>query len=64
MFYPYAQKPTRNEEYLPSKYIPGGATYRARAVMEMPLSVEDVPWPEMRFVVNGGWVYPAPCNSA
>lgn len=28
-------------EYLPSKYIPGGATYRARAVMEMPLSVED-----------------------
>jgi len=28
-------------EYLPSKHIPGGATYRARAVMEMPLSVED-----------------------
>jgi hypothetical protein len=32
------------EEYLPSKYIPGGATYRARAVMEMPLSVEDAVW--------------------
>ena len=32
------------EEYLPSKYIPGGATYRARAVMEMPLSVEDALW--------------------
>lgn len=43
VFHPYAQKPTSNEEYLPSKHIPGGATYRARAVMEMPLSVEDVP---------------------
>lgn len=28
-------------EYLPSKFTPGGAFYRARAVMEMPLAVED-----------------------
>ena len=49
-----AQKTASNEEYLPSKYIPGGATYRARSVMEMPLSVEDVT--EMRFVV-AGWVH-------
>ena len=28
-------------EYLASKFIPGGASYRARAVMEMPLAAED-----------------------
>ncbi|CAE7634866.1 unnamed protein product [Symbiodinium pilosum] len=28
-------------EYLPSKYVPSGATYRARATIELPMTVED-----------------------
>ena len=40
-------------EYLPSKYIPGGATYRARATIDLPMSVEDASCPEN---LDGFWV--------